>query len=396
MPGQVWPDDNGTHLNAHGGGILFHDRAYYWFGEHKIEGKAGNHAHVGVHVYSSTDLYNWKDEGIALQVSDDPHSNITKGCILERPKVTYNAKSKKFVMWFHLELKGQGYDTARNGVAVADHVTGPYVFLHSLRPNANHWPINVTATQKDPKSIARTKAEKDSFSGDYSEKHQRFNILGAHYECGQMARDMTLFVDDDGKAYHLYASEHNSALHVALLSDDYLTHSGKYSRLFTHRWMEAPAICKNSGKYWLLASGCTGWAPNAARSAVAGSILGPWKELGNPCVGTNPQNGMGPEKTFGGQSTFILPVQGKKNAFIAMFDIWRPDNAIEGRYVWLPMRFCRNGFTIKWMSEWDLSIFDDNPDYTGEVGAEGDAAARAPDSHRSVMKKEIDTWVKNR
>ena len=39
---------------------------YYWFGEHKIEGEAGNRAHVGVHVYSSEDLYNWQDRGIAL------------------------------------------------------------------------------------------------------------------------------------------------------------------------------------------------------------------------------------------------------------------------------------------------------------------------------------------
>jgi len=202
---------------------------------------------------------------------------------------------------------------------------------------------------------------KDNFGGGYSKKHQEFNILGAHYDSGQMARDMTLFVDDDGKAYHLHTSEHNSTLHVALLSDDYLSHSGVYSRVFPHRWMEAPAVCKRNGKYYFLASGCTSWAPNAARSAVADSLFGPWKEFGNPCVGINPRNGMGPEKTFGGQSTFILPVQGKGDAFIAMFDMWHPENAIDGRYVWLPMQFCEGGFTVKWMSEWNHSFFDDNP-----------------------------------
>ena len=108
----------------------------------------------------------------------------------------------------------------------------------------------------------------------------------------------------------------------------------------------------------MLSSDCTGWAPNAARSAVADSIWGPWKELGNPTEGVNPQNGLGPEKTFGGQSTFIFPVQGKKDAFIAMFDLWRPDNAIDGRYLWLPMRFEDDRFTISWASKWDLSFFD--------------------------------------
>src|SRR5580704_18107008 len=71
-PGALWLDNHDVPINAHGGGILFHDGTYYWFVEHKIEGSAGNKAQVGVHVYSSTDLYNWKDEGIALAVSEDP------------------------------------------------------------------------------------------------------------------------------------------------------------------------------------------------------------------------------------------------------------------------------------------------------------------------------------
>ncbi|WP_343219693.1 glycoside hydrolase family 43 protein [Oceaniferula marina] len=361
-PGQTWPDNNGRHINAHGGGICVYDSTYYWFGEHKIEGKAGNKAQVGVSVYSSKDLYNWKDEGIALPVSDDPKSDIAKGCILERPKVIFNAKTNKFVMWFHLELKGQGYGAARSGIAIADKITGPYTFIRSIRPNAGHWPQNVTADEKDPRSIARTKAENDRFSGAPTKKHEKFNILGSHMEGGQMARDMTLFVDDDGKAYHLYSSEHNSTLHISLLTEDYLDHSGTYVRVFPFRWMEAPAICKNNGKYYLIASGCTGWSPNAARSTVADTIFGPWKELGNPCVGENTSNGLGPSKTFGGQSTYILPVLGQDNAFIAMFDQWRPNNAIDGRYIWLPIQFEKGSLKIEWQDEWNLSFFKKNPE----------------------------------
>jgi hypothetical protein len=44
---------------------------------------------------------------------------------MERPKVIYNEKTGKFVMWFHLELKGQGYKAARSALAVSDNVTGP-------------------------------------------------------------------------------------------------------------------------------------------------------------------------------------------------------------------------------------------------------------------------------
>ena len=360
-PGQLWLDDRGMPINAHGGGILYHEGTYYWFGEHKIEGEAGNVAHVGVRGYSSQDLYHWTGEGVALWVSDDPDSDIAKGCILERPKVIRNPKTGKFVMYFHLELKGQGYGAARTGIAVADRPAGPYSFVRSLRPNAGQWPLNVRPEQKSPEAIAAARAAGDQFPGGPDEKTKQYNILGAHVEGGQMSRDMTLFVDDDGKAYQIYASEHNSTLHIAELTDDYLGYSGKYVRVFEHRWMEAPAICKRKGKYYLLASGCTGWTPNAARSAVADSIWGPWTELGNPCEGTNPANGLGPDKTFGGQSTFILPVQGKEDAFIALFDIWRPENAIDGRYAWLPMTFTGGGFKIKWQDTWDLCFLGDKP-----------------------------------
>lgn len=90
-PGELWKDTDGVAINAHGGGIMFHSGKYWWYGEFKTEGEAGNLAQVGVSCYSSDDLYNWKNEGIALAVSDEPSSDIERGCILERPKVIYNA-----------------------------------------------------------------------------------------------------------------------------------------------------------------------------------------------------------------------------------------------------------------------------------------------------------------
>ena len=126
FPGKVWLDNNGRLINAHGGGILYHNGTYYWFGEHK--GERSNSAWVGVTCYSSTDLYNWKDEGVALSVSKDQDSPIVEGCIIERPKVIFNEKTQKFVMYFHLELRNRGYDAANVGVAVSDNPTGPYRF----------------------------------------------------------------------------------------------------------------------------------------------------------------------------------------------------------------------------------------------------------------------------
>ena len=328
-----WPDNNGVHINAHGGGILWYDGSYYWFGEHKVGSSLGNTAQVGVHCYQSRDLYNWGDAGIALAVSDDPASEIVKGCIIERPKVIYNAATKNFVMWFHLELKDKGYAAARAGIAVSKRPEGPYQFIRSLRPHAGVWPINASEQDKSGRL-------KEDFKG------------------GQMVRDMTLFVDDDNQAYLIAASEDNSTMHISRLNANYDDVSGTYERIMPGSFREAPAICKYRGRYWLITSACSSWAPNAAKVAVADSILGEWNVLDNPCEGVNSHNGLGPEKTFGGQSTFILPVHGRRDAFIAMFDIWQPDDAIRGRYVWLPMRFEADRLVIAWRDAWDLSAFD--------------------------------------
>lgn len=344
VPKQLWYDNNGMHINAHGGGMLYDEGTYYWFGEHKIAGSEGNKAQVGVRCYSSKDLYNWTDEGVALAVdSVGSGSDIEKGCILERPKVIYNAQTKKYVMWFHLELKSEGYKAARSGVAVSNNITGPYKFVKSMRPNAGHWPMNVLPLHKSSNIPSQGK----SYTGSGMPTHtDSLNILGRDFQGGQMARDMTLFVDDDGKAYHIYSSEENSTMHIAELSDDYLSHTGRYVRVFVNRYMEAPTIFKRNGKYYFIGSGCTGWKPNAARSAVAESIWGPWKELGNPCRGINS------ELTFGGQSTYIFKVQGMQDSYLFMADEWRPDDAIDGRYIWLPVTFENDNPLIYWKDDW--------------------------------------------
>lgn len=346
-PGELWTDNHGIHINAHGGGLLKVGKTWYWFGEHKVEGGIGNTAQVGVHCYSSRDLYNWKDEGIALRVvTNDPEHDITQGCILERPKVIFNRKTKKYVMWFHLEPKGKGYSGALSGIAVSDWVTGPYSYLRAVRPNAGYWPVNLPQQYRGQSG----KMEGQTLNGgNLREEVGDLSVFNRDFTGGQMARDMTLFVDDDGKAYHIYASEENSTLQISELTEDYLNYSGKYARFFAGRYMEAPALFKRGGKYYLIMSGCTGWAPNAARSAVAESIWGPWQELGNPC------RGKGAEKTFRSQSTYVLQLENDR--FIYMGDRWTPDNPINGRYIWLPLEFKEEKPILEWQDEWDLAWF---------------------------------------
>ena len=89
-PTELWPDENGNHIQAHGGGITKVGKTYYWYGEERAKGLDTNFRFVS--CYSSTDLTNWKFRGDVVKMSD-PDSLGAKW-ILERPKVFYNKKTK--------------------------------------------------------------------------------------------------------------------------------------------------------------------------------------------------------------------------------------------------------------------------------------------------------------
>jgi hypothetical protein len=337
-PGETWLDSTGKPINAHGGCVLFHDGVYYWYGElkegqtylPKVNKNWGGTRVIsgGVSCYSSTNLYDWKNEGVALAANaKDPDDDLACENVIERPKVIYNARTKKFVMWIHQD--SPDYAAARAGVAVSDTPTGPFTYLGSFRPNKGVWPLNVSASDK---------------------KAGESNFFARDFAGGQMARDMTLFVDDDGKAYQFYASENNGTMHVSLLTDDYLRPAGKFARIFIGRMTEAPAVFKRNGKYYVIASGCSGWDPNTARSAVATNIFGSWTELGNPCRGTNA------DITFFCQSAYAFPVAGRPDEFIAMFDRWNKWNLQASGYVWLPITFGNDDQpVIEWRERWSFS-----------------------------------------
>jgi hypothetical protein len=347
-PGELWPDTEGNHINAHGGGILLYNGTYYWFGEHRLARSEKDRTHYGASCYSSKDLVNWKNEGLVLQVVEDTSSLMMKGCVIERPKVIYNKKTGKFVMWFHHELKGQGYKAALTGVAVSDNITGPYKYIRSLRPNSGVWPLNFSEEQK--KATSR-ESDFKSWSDEWKKAVKDGLFLRRDFEGGQMARDMTLFVDSDGKAYHIHSSEENQTLHFSELTDDFLGFTGRYVRVLPGDANEAPAIFKSKGKYFMFSSGTTGWKPNPARVAVSKGIFEEWTTLGNPCRGTEEENKI----TFGSQSTHVIPVQGKKNLLIYMGDRWVPQDLTDSRHIWLPVEWEDGIPVIKWYPEWDLN-----------------------------------------
>ena len=262
---------------------------------------------IGVACYSSSDLYNWTYEGLALEMLENtdeapleyPQTDIRVGEVLERPKVLYNEATGKYVMWMHID--NGWYGDSRAGVAVADSPTGPFEYIESFRP------------------------------GD------------------KMSRDMTVFQDDDGAAYIYFSTDENASLAVCCLSDDYLSCEGEATYVIPGGWREAPALFKYNGIYYMITSGCTGWDPNAADYATAPSPLGPWTRHGNPCKGE------GANLTYGGQSAFVLPVDAEKGHFIFIADIWRPSHHDESGFIWLPIQVREDGtIRMDWINGWTL------------------------------------------
>lgn len=296
-PSKRWFDTDGQKIQAHGGGLLKVGRTYYWYGEEKSQGYNNK---VGVACYSSTDLMKWRNEGVALPASAFPTQFTDKG-VCERPKVIYNAKTKQYVMWMHLDANGYGISEA--GVATAMKPAGPFTFISHFRP-----------------------------------------VKTSTY------RDMNLFVDTDGKAYTFYSGEDNGTMHVVRLNDAYtapempMIEGKTWARILVNQWREAPAPFKFKNKYYLITSACTGWAANEAGYAVADNILGPWTDKGNPAVG------IGSKTTFGSQSTFVFPY-GK--GFVFMADRWNSQNLADSRYMWLPFTVGPDDkIEIRWQDEW--------------------------------------------
>ncbi len=360
-PGAVWRDTNGALIQAHGAGMMFDEntKTYYWYGEDKTYGYLPAR---GVRVYASKDLYNWEDHGLALTaigsaddfVNDPLISELYAGRtdqadilndigtdrIIERPKVIYNDHTKKYVMWMHTDgpsaTSTANYAKAEAGYALSDSPLGPFVYQESHRMD------------QAPKGAT-----------DNGQPNQP-----------GMARDMTLFKDDDGTAYLVYSSEENLTIYISRLNDSYTdvvgwhkdgneerdteykaVHGEDYVRVFPLAQREAPALFKYQGKYYMITSGATGWAPNVGKYTVADNIMGPWKTMRDVAPSSS--------TTFGSQSTQVITVDAAAGKFIYMGDRWNQNDLANSRYIWLPIEFGQNDeIALQWHDEWSLDLLD--------------------------------------
>ena len=312
-----WYDTDGNIINASDGGIIYANGKYHWYGMAFrplpfVSGpNGGQMTDVGVVMYESSDLYNWKYEGVILEVSTDPKSELYAPMRFERPKIIYNEKTKQFVLWCHYVKypgnHGDGIGEADLGLAVCDTVNGKYKWLGYSRP----------------------------------------------IDSDGLVRDMTIYKDFDGSAYliydrHIKRQSEDRCLYVVKLSDDYLSFTNTYKRIETARLREAPVVSYKDGYYYIVTSGLTGWSTNQAKAFRTKHLLDVWEDIGDPCVDDVTHT------TFNTQSTNAFTVK-ETGEQIIMLERHNTSNFLESSYVWLPINFNDdNTISLHYQKEWKI------------------------------------------
>ncbi|RAL07937.1 glycosyl hydrolase family 43 protein [Aspergillus homomorphus CBS 101889] len=217
VPGATWTAaGTNKHIQAHGTGLIEAAGVYYIIGENHTSGSSFQ----SINCYSSTNLIDWtfENELLTLQSSGD----LGPSRVVERPKVIYNDKTRKYVMWMHID--DSSYAEARAGVATSSSVCGDYTYLNASRP------------------------------------------------LGFQSRDLGLFKDTDGTGY-LLTEDRANGLRIDRLSSDYLTVESNV-HLFTADY-EAPAVYKSGSTYFMFASA------NDNKYSTATNLAGPWSDWAN-------------------------------------------------------------------------------------------------------------------
>jgi Glycosyl hydrolases family 43 len=259
-------------VSAHGANIVEDNGKYYLFGQRHDD---TTNAFVGVNCYSSTDLYNWKFERIALPLQQE--GKLGPNRVGERMKVMRCPSTGEYILYMHADTLG--YKDQFVGYATAKNITGPYTF---------HWPLLMNG-----KPVKKW--------------------------------DMGTFQDKDGSGYLLL---HGGDIYK--LNDDYRSISEQVNKAF-EKGFEFPAIFEKDSLYYFLGSNLTGWECNYNYYFTSASLKGPWIKQGFIAPpGT---------LTWNSQTTFVSPIQGsKETSFMFVGDRWSfPKQASAATYIWQPL-----------------------------------------------------------
>ncbi|HEX3020262.1 MAG TPA: discoidin domain-containing protein [Chitinispirillaceae bacterium] len=244
--------------------------------------------------YSSTDLLHWTNHGNMLTAYRGTN----------RMDVIYNDSTKNYVMVLKWETPTDAW--CNRGIATSNSPTGPFTKLY------------------------------DSL------------VYGVN------TGDMSVFKDDDGKAYYLYELWDNgrTSLGFSLMTWDYIGLQKKMQQ-WSNSDREASMMMKRRGLYYYLTSKMVGIDPSETQYFTAPKIDGPWTTRLVSIIAPGDNN----RASWDTQCDFVFPFKGTEDT-VQMYcgDRWvRPRPARGGDYVWLPITFSpKDSVIINYYQDWEV------------------------------------------
>jgi hypothetical protein len=211
-------DVTGEIIDAHDGCLQFFNGRYYLYGT--AYGKTDGITNNDFRVYSSPDLERWTYEGALLKKRPD--------ALYYRPYVVFNPNTRKYVLWYSWYPNSKDW-FGRHGVATSDTPVGPF-------------------------KIATPDVQL-SHPGD---------------------GDGSLFVDDDGTGYFIYACINEGyTVYVERLTPDYLGATGKTSSVLAIG-AEAPVLFRRKDLYYVLCGPRCAFCPEGSEVERLSFPFHPW------------------------------------------------------------------------------------------------------------------------
>ena len=404
-------DSDGNRVQAHGGQIQKIGKKYYWVGEDKSQGVYP----IGVHLYSSKDLYNWKSDGIVLQTANSASdyaakvanrhsvfSNYTAKSIAQDPD--YQAIYGKDFSRFKADKWQYNIDSPEDVASLLefDLNTAGYVVVERPKiiknPDGRYvlWYHADGPTRGDPAadsyskaragvaiSVGKNPAGPYKYLGSFRLDSTRALTGADDWDHGYgQSRDMNVFVDKgvdanhDGvdDAYAIYTSDGNGQLYAALLNK---TYTGLASWDECGADSDAETSCASEGTD--VSSGATfnslmsgqHEAPAPVKSGgkyyLMYSGTSGWvpnggtyavanNVLGPYTVVGNPAAGPENESIFISQSSNIAPVDESKGHYLYIGDQWfNPNHGYvigNSSYVVQPVTIKDGTMTINRADQW--------------------------------------------
>jgi hypothetical protein len=304
-----WKDTNGVEISAESGFVTKFGNLYWWYGRHGLSSR--------VRAYSSTNLVDWKNEGIVADFGSGA------AC---RPVVFFNETSGKYVLI----------------VGLAAGTRPQLVFSTAAGPRGPFTEVN-----RIPEPT------------------------------GSPMGDVGGFKNDDGEAYVVYNSdrfEPNSTMVISRLTKaTYTSFSVAELHVANHvngNKREAFHVIKNpaNGLFYLFSSKTAGWKPSAAMYKVSRYLYNFPTTGGNSgfndgwnLVETSPASA----NSFFTQHDMALRIHGTASGSMFMYigDRW-PEYAEPGVYpagggekAWFPLTFGADGVPrIHGEAQWTLNL----------------------------------------